>query len=169
MAELKTYQYYGETIATFDEVVATCKNVGIGLWVDHTGTFMGDESKRALMFSIVKKYAMEDNVGWYVGTTNASLILNWYARASIGINYARVVTDGEIETINGLADNFNRVYLNFSAADVSVENVKLTNSKLKCGVKIGVWTIDNMETYEQYKPYVAAITSNKLSEQIING
>lgn len=171
-AELKTYQYGGETIATFDEVVAVCKDVGLGLYVDKCSNFLADETKRNHIFGIVKKYAMEKRIFWTIGASDQwyNPVKTWFPDANVSfiVNPGKI-TDAVIAYANNAYTGLNMVDIAVNYSEMSVDEIIAVNAKLKPGVGVLPWTIDNVSIYKQYKPYVVAITSNKLSEFIVNG
>lgn len=168
-AELQTYNYYGETIASFDQVLECCKLNGIGLYIDKAHNAITDNTKRGILFGIVKKYAMEDYVVWIVGSGDSvsETILAWYANSHIALLSNTAVDATLIAYANSIQTATNHISIDANQSTMSVQDVKDANALLKAGVFLELWTIDTLANYEAYKPYVSAITSNKLSEKII--
>ena len=158
-SELKAYGYYGETIATFEEIVAECKRLGIGLYIDKVSNIDTDD-KWQIVFGIIKKYGMADHVTW-LGYN--SKISEWNKKARFAI-VVHELNDGYIDYATNIASVGHEVFLNVNCETCTVDQIIAYNAKLPAGVNIGVWTIDDMATYEAYKPYVCAITSNKISD-----
>lgn len=160
-AELITYNYYGTTIASLDDIVKTCKEIGLGLYIDQLPAY--NETQYNIIFSIIDKYEMSNHVKWL--TTNESVIaqiLNKYNNASIVL----VTIESDLTNIIALANNI-KTELNHISIDVwkeviTVANIQTIKQQLEHNISVEVWTIDNKNDYKSYLPYVSAITSNKV-------
>ena len=159
--ELKMFGYYGETIATLEEIVAECKRLGLGLYIDKVNNIDSD-AKWASVFSVLKKHCMAHCVTWLAFNEKISA---WDKDAKFAI-VAHELNDGYINHAITIANAGHEVFLNVNHETCTVDKIIKYNAKLPAGVNIGVWTIDNMDTYEAYKPYVCAITSNKISDSM---
>lgn len=164
--ELKTYGYYGETIATLDEVMATCKTYGLRLELDKVQPTWTDEQWQAV-FDIVSKYQMQKHVIWTLPyNTNATLnkILAYDKWATVLLNLQDAsLLDSYVTWVRSvLTDNCTIIlgvlYTVLSVSDLISYNKELTERNFK----ILVWTIDDLATYESYMPYCWGIASNKL-------
>jgi hypothetical protein len=165
LAELKTYNYHHEQIATFEEVLRTCKENGIGLYIDHLENADTDARWNHL-FGLVKKYAMEDKVAWLSGTS--SRIMDFYDRSEMIWTLATLPSD-RVSWINEWRSTYpnGKFKVNLNYAQNSVEDIITLNSLLATGVYVEIWTCDNINTYKSYLPYVKGITSNNISELMI--
>lgn len=161
--ELKTYGYYGETIATLEEVLAECKRLGLGLYIDKVENISTD-ARWSNVFKAIKKYSMADKITWLAYNDKISA---WDSKARFGL-VVHEMNDGWITHAESIANKGHEVYLNVNHANCTVEQIIGYNEKLPANVNIGVWTIDDFATYEAYKPYVYAITSNKISDMMTN-
>lgn len=171
LAELQTYNYYGGTIATFEDVVKECKLNGIELAIDQIGNDI-----RFDVFPIVKKYAMQKQVA-YVLQDNLSypdLISAIYESIHSQDPYATIFVIAQPENLNHAitfcntiktANNTVTLYLNYALYQYT--ELPTIQQSLNSDINIGVWTIDYIPTYKQYLPYVCAITSNKISSAYI--
>ena len=161
--ELKAFGYYGETVATLEEIVAECKRLGIGLYIDKVSNINTDE-KWNNVFAVIKKYNMANNVVWLAYSDKIS---KWNSRARFAI-VAHELNEGYVDYAKTISNKGHEVYINVNHSSCSVEQIIKYNSMLPASVGIGVWTIDDLETYEAYKPYVCAITSNKICDNMTN-
>ena len=169
--ELKTYNYYGGTIATLDEIMLACKTNRIGLVIDHaTGSLL------PYIYPIVSKYGMQDSViyliGWAVGNENYAKnmynsIIAFYKRSKV-MFMAGTSSLSEVKTfLNTLDTGFATVYITLNHANYPVADIITLTQELPGEITVAVWTIDNLPTAKSYMPYVTAITSNKYSSRDI--
>lgn len=163
LAELKTYGYYGEVIATFEEVLSTCKIHGLGLYIDHLDGNWSDEMWQTL-FDIVLKYKMEKNVEWL--TANPACIervLAWDETAAISL----VTAEPDLSRVIGLAERYknakNRFTVNALYTRFTVEDIIAYNARIPVGVRFEVWIVDDVEDLKKYMPYVNGVTTNTIS------
>lgn len=165
-AELKTYGYCGETIASLDEVLQTCKTNGLGLYIDHVYTVDSD-IRWSRVFDAIKKYAMEDRVVWLCQPNDK--IVSFFEKSRFSI-VCSSLSDTLIETLKILREKYKEIglCLDVDYHHVSVDDLVSYNEKLPAGCYIELWTIDDITLYRRYIPYVSAITSNKLSEVMLN-
>lgn len=162
-AELQTYNYYGETIASLEQVLAKCKELGLGLYIDHLNGSWSDAFWNTI-FALVKKYQMQDNVYWLQGIDRdvTNKILQWYSRAKIVLVVGSNDLTSAITEANTIKTDLNEVSIDFNYAQVTVAQMKSYAAQLKTGVQFEVWTVDNATDYKNYLPYARGITSNKL-------
>lgn len=161
LSELKTYNYYGEHIASLEEVIITCKKLGLGLYIDQLPDF--DSSKFDIIFGLIDKYQMANNIVFL--TTNESsinYILNKYNNAKISLVISETSSiDSMINLANRIDTNLNTISLDLNYSNYSYNNIVSIKNRLNSDISIEVWTIDEENTYLNYLPYVSAITSNK--------
>lgn len=167
-AELKTYNYHGGKISSFDEIVKTCKVAGIGLYLDHL-TNANSETKLQALFSVVKKYNMERKIVWIVnsGSSLSSSILSWDSQASIAL-IATTITEALVSEANALKTSSNDVRLSVDYSSTSVNEIIAAASGLAPGISVEVWTIDSQNVCREYLPFVNGITSNRYSEPMLS-
>ena len=163
LAELKTYGYYGEVIATFEEVVYTCKTEGLGLYIDHLDASWSEEYW-ASIFAIVLKYKMERNVEWL--TANPAVIervLAWDEAAAISL----VTAEPDLSRVIALAERYktvvNRFTVNALYTRFTLEDVIAYNARMPVGVGFELWIIDDVEHLMKYMPYITGATTNTIS------
>lgn len=166
-AELKTYNYYGGTIATLDEIMNACKVNGIGLVIDHATNAI-----LPYIFPIVKKYGMQKRViyliGWASGNPNYannmySSVLSFYSKSEVMFMANTSNINEVLAYVNALTVGNNRVYITLNHSNFSVSDIQSIIESLNGEISLAVWTIDTLATCKQYLPYVTAITSNKFS------
>ncbi len=162
LAELKTYGYYGEVIATFDEVVYTCKTHGLGLYIDHLDPW--DDERWSTIFSVVLKYKMEKNVAWLTNKAPVvERVLAWDPTAEISL----VTAEQDLSPIIAMAEKYqtdlNTITINTIYTKHPVEEIIALNQRLPRGVRLEVWIIDEPEVMRAYLPYVSGFTTNTIS------
>lgn len=168
--ELKTYSYYGSTIATFEEVISKCKMLGLGLYIDHLNANWPDTNWNTI-FYIVKKYQMLDNVYWLLNHVSmASRILTSYNKAKLVLladSYANTVT--AISNANAIKTDLNSVSVDFLFTTVSVSDLVNLQATANSGIEFEAWTLDTTGVYKSYMPFVSGITSNKVCYNDVYG
>jgi len=168
VAELKEYNYHGGKISTFEEVLMTCKLNGLGLYIDHFA-YANTPEKKATLFSLVKKYSMERRVAWLINsgaTSIAEAVLEWDAQASISV-LATGLGDALVTEVNSLKTASNEIRLSLDYSNTLVSDIETYSVRLKPGIVIEVWTVDDIKAFKEYLPFVAAITSNRYSESMV--
>lgn len=174
-SELRTHTINGLPVASFDEVLKACKDSGIGLAIDHFSNFYTTE-RNNIMFAIIKKYQMQDNVIFLIGNNRIPLsndIKAFYPKAKFAITVNTNQLETTINEANTIVDNYCEVIVNFNYENIPYGSIESTFTNLDNRCKLGVWTIDNATTYKNYLPLVDYITSNKICyndvfEDIIN-
>lgn len=167
-AELKTYNYHGSTIATFDEVVKTCKESGIGLVIDHV-TEADSGNRFTNVMNTVKKYQMQNNVIWSVGRESMiDTLIEWNKKVKIVIP---VSSSSDLDRLIAFANrkktDFNEIGFSLATSAFTVQGIQDFISLIPASMFIHCWTVDDKETYYNYLPYVTGIYSNKLSTYLL--
>ena len=164
LEELKACDYYGEKIATFDELMAICKQYGIGMYIDHLSGSWTSAQWDSLKWS-VKKYGMIDNVCWLVPNVDLArdVILPWYPKSQVSCVKSTTNVDEIVTWANALKDGDARLSVDLNYEVLDIDAVMAIRAALPNNVGIELWTIDDKTVYERYLPYVNAITSNKVS------
>lgn len=162
-AELETYNYYGEKIASFDEVVNTCKIYGMNIIVDHLYSAYTD-AKLETIVNILKKYAMIEKCLFFVDKNSIDYVNKlkaYYSHIKFLVT-TMSLTDDDINFANSIATDYNLVYLTpyyqNNTPSLLVQNVH----KLAGGVSFGIWTIDDIDIFKTYLPYVSILLTNKI-------
>ncbi len=161
LAELKQAGYFGETLATLEEVLYTCKMHGLGLYIDHLGEW--DDARWNTVFSLVKKYSMTDRVAWLTCyPTILARIQAWYPPSALNLCTGNADLSRAIELAKSVKTPVNKVSVNACYSRLSVEQVIAYREMMPPGIELELWTIDDPEAYKAFMPYVSAITSNKI-------
>ena len=107
---------------------------------------------------------MENNVVWLISNqSQATKILSWYKKSKLSIVASTSDLTSTITLANSIQTDYNNVSIDCLYSNFTIEQLKTYNSQLNVGVTIEVWTIDDIEEYKNYLPYVSGITSNKIS------
>lgn len=162
-SELKQYNYFGEQIASFEEVLYTCKQIGLGLYIDHLSSNFTDENWNSI-FRIIKKYQMQDNVYFLCGLSRnvTNKVLEFYKKAKIVLVVSSADLTPAIKFAKEIKTEYNVVSIDFNYNLVPVEQLQTYLEEAPVNIKFEIWTVDNLETYKKYLPFVSAITSNKI-------
>ena len=164
--ELKTYDYYGSTIATFEEIIKCCKENGLQLQLDHITS-----PKMPYITPIVKQYGMERSVCYLVGyvddspypTTLLNAIQTFDESAYIMLMANETTISGAINFANTIITPYNRVDITVNSTKFTPTDLKTHLLSMKAGVNFSTYVIDNVATAREYLPYVNSITSNTIS------
>ena len=167
LAELKTYNYYGEKIASLDEVVSTCKQLGLGLFITHVDSSWSDAYFNA-MFDIVDKYQMQKRVAWATEGEAINKILTWNSTQTILLSAGtKAAVTAFVNLANDISTAENKIIVWINYAAVTVDEIIAFNKMLNRNVEIGVWTVDDVTDYKTLLPYVGSITSNKIATNML--
>ena len=164
LTELKTYNYYGTTIATLEEVVKTCKNIGLPLALDQIASKTSEQI--AIVINIIKKYGMNDKIMWLCAVRNDDFIdsiLTYNPKAKFEIIQTTGVTAAALIALaNSKINNNNMIYVGLNYSQIAYDDIPALNATLDSRCKIAVWTIPEwIPTCINYMQYVGAITSNR--------
>ena len=162
-SDLAELDYHGGQLATFESIIALCKQVGLGVYIDHLYTL--NNTGWGLMFEIIKKYQMQDNVVFLCNTNQAQItrVLNFNYKAEILIVTESTNVESIVALINANKTNFNKFSIDTNHVNYSIESLNSLVDGLPSDVHVEVWTIDNVNTFKQFMPYVSGITSNDYS------
>ncbi len=163
LEELKTYHYHGESIASLEEVVALCKSIGMGLYIDKTTNIAKKNARVKRVFEIIDKYGMRNQITFLITTQNQAnkiLAQNPQASLSVLMSAAR-----NLQTCAALANAVKTVQ-NTVTIDVlyyltSVDQLLACQSTLKAGIGFETCTVNSVTGYRKFLPYVSGITSDK--------
>lgn len=168
LAELKTYNYYGGTIATFEEILSECKLNGIKLAIDGIGNDLIN-----YIFPIVRKLAMQRNVSYILSdnisypdniTYQYNIINSADSNASLMVISFSENINHTIEFCNSIATDNKNIILYLPHTQFAVNSIiNDIQPLLSSNITVAVWTVDYIPTCLEYLPYVSAICSNKTS------
>ena len=112
---------------------------------------------------------MEDDVVWLLQSqTTIDIIQNWYDKSAIGILFYTAISSTQIDLANNAYNGKNYVFLDVDQNRTDAADLAANNVLLNPGVKIEIWVVNSETYYNKYKPYVNGITSDKLSQSIID-
>ena len=169
LEELKTYSYYGEKIATLEEIVSICKVLGLKLEIDHLD-INWSEDKWNKLFDIVKKYQMQNDVVWSIGVELFNKIMDFDKNSSVVIDASDSVNmQNTIAFVNKNITDYNHIYISFLYTKMPVELIKECSGQLPSRSGLWVWSPDTIENVLACLPYVKMVTSNKISYSKIIG
>jgi glycerophosphoryl diester phosphodiesterase len=153
------------TVSTFKEVVAACKSVGMGLYVDKIDN-IADDDEWETVFNIIKYYAMMDKMVFLATDgTQANKILSLYPNAEI--SFLTSLNAGAIARSNALKTANNRISMDVNGSTLTESDIKTAYNQLVPGVTIEVYTINDLEKYKELMPYVIGITSDSIAEPML--
>lgn len=159
LAELLTHSYYGETIATLDDVVAACKRYGIICVIDKISDSYTDAQWTAL-FSVISKYHMQNHCWFEAGSQERiTKILNYYDSATLvyDVTNPSVALPIIRENLNGK----NKFVLNCRTTDFLPSDIITLNQSLpEKDIIVQIYQPDDIATYKSYMPYVGSLLSS---------
>lgn len=158
-AELLTYRNFSK----IEDIIKECKENGIGLVIDKC-SYTWTTDQRQIIFGLVKKYRMQDNVVWFwiydISNSFITQLFSFYGASKIVVPSSTSVAD-----VNSVLTDKNTIYLGFSSP--TVETIVNTMASHDARVKCSIYTIDTIADYKDYIPYVDMITSNRVSFPMI--
>lgn len=166
-AQIKEHAYIDadHTCSTFEEVIAACKSVGIGICLDKIDNIT-DDTKWAAVISILKRYAMLDKTIFAVTPeATANKVLSIYPNAEITflrpLNAETIAMANRVKTVN------NKVSIDTDYTGVTVQGIIAAYETMNPGITLMLYTIDATAAYKTFLPYVSGIISNKISEPML--
>lgn len=162
VAELKEYDYFGETIATFEEVLQACKLYGLVLTIDKVSNEW-TESNWETIFAIVQRNQMKGGVWWTCpDNTIGERILAYDKYATLIMLGTFGSINNRLNLANAIVTDFNTIiiatdYTNSTVADF----IALSGQINRRNIWIGAYVINDADDYMDYMPYVMTITSDK--------
>lgn len=168
LAELKTYNYHGGKIASLEEIIRECKTSGIGLALDQVNTASVELTET---IKLLKKYNMTNNVIW-IASGPVETIKGWCSFLYTALPNAVVefalsnIDNDTIQFANSLNDDGHKIIISFNKDAISVQQLIAVSENINAEIERSMWTIDEIENYKSYFPFVNYITSNCLSYRL---
>ncbi len=164
LAELQAHDYYGTTIATFEEIIKACKMHGIGLVLDQLSS--AELVNKAYL--IVKKYNMIDHVAWSVmasagGVAVNTIVLHNYSRSNVFVTSAVATFQELIDYAEQMVTENNRVWVSIPYTIVTANDLITASESRSNNVGFAIWTPDTTELIRPLMPYVEFVFSNKIA------
>jgi hypothetical protein len=164
-AELTTYNYYGGTIATLEEIIAECKQSGLQLEIDQMSS-----SNISEVTDVVSKMSAWDvcifAVNWMNQypdlapfIANGIKAVNPNARFLVGYN-GFTDYDAAIEFTKTLD---NPVFAVGQYTNSNLNTLKTIATELAGSARLHIWTVDNIGHIKEALPYINGWTSNAIS------
>ena len=169
--ELLDCNYYGGTIASFDEIVKTCKTCGMGVYVDHLDGSWTQANWDSL-FDVVQKYDMARNTFWLIPVVSPVLtdpITNWYPDANFVRVYTTAPSDfsAAVTAFKPLKTETNIIAFSFNSSAVAASDMPAYMALLTPDINMEIWVVDTITDWFAYLPYVSGITSNRICANIV--
>ena len=161
LAEILTYDYYGGTIATLDEVIYVCKKYGMGLYLDQISYAWGS-AKFDAFFEVINKYRFAECCKFIVyESTSAGLVLDRYKKAWIvcGQLYSETTPDSAIALADSLITDYNKIDVMF-AARLGASVIETAAKSMDTRYGINVYTLDTASTRIDFAPFITSITTD---------
>lgn len=169
-AELLTYDYKGGNICSFDEVLAICKTSGMGFVIDHLDWTVDTDQKLNIIFSIVKKYRMENNVIWNIQNNGKVDKITQFYKYSI-FQILNGYSSESLSLANAIKTDFNRVIISQdiildrqgTPRTITPQEIIAFSDNVNNGIELALWTFDYISTFYTLAPYVTWVTTNILT------
>lgn len=155
----KSYEYKGETIPTFDEFIALCKELGLHPYIElKSGDSLTAERAEALV-NTVAKYGMLDNCTWISFNKDALMqIVEQDDGARIGyLHTDKAISAETVSIVNQLKSGKNEVFINAHYSFATAEAVVLLKSE---SIALEVWTVNKLDVLLSLDGYVSGVTSD---------
>ena len=169
LEELRRFNYHGTTISTLEEVMDTCKKYGLGLYLDRFTSYNGEKKRR--IYELISNFG-KDKVCYLFGSfqpVGVSQVLEYDSCATIGILYFKLIDMPLVEFANSISTPYNKIILDLEHGANPIDSLIKYKPLLKENVHYGFFTINWKKKYKNYLPYAECITSDDLSEILVNG
>lgn len=159
--DLITYNYYGEKIASLDEVVCACKKFGLLCVIDKISDAYTDAQWNSL-FYIIQKYHMQKYCWFEASTaTRADKILTWYPAATLVYDLSDTQATTALAFVRQRLTSENAFVFNCSTSNFTPEDIAALNDKITEGnIRVQIFQPDDKATYLSYLPYVGSLLSS---------
>lgn len=165
LEELKSkyFYHYGSKISSLEEVLVVCKEMGLGLYIDHFDFYEGE--REAKIYSLIKHFGKE-KVCYLFDTLNKrgiDQVMAFDPKATIVLVWCDKMNNNLIEFANEIKTDSNKVILDLTFLSNPISKLVSNYQQLKEGIGYGVWTVNDHDIFNHYRPYVESITSDSLS------
>ena len=111
---------------------------------------------------------MQDKVSWLTYNPYAlKNILPFYKYSEFSPVFNFTDEAAALDIATRCKNDYNKIILNINYQSITIDQLISLNKSLPENVFVQVWTIDDIEIYKQYLPYVYGITSNKINEYML--
>lgn len=165
LSELKTYNYYGESIASLDEMMSLCKTLGMGVYIDRTSNIVKKSDRIKKVFSIIEKYGMQNMVTFLITSENqANKLLAQNQQLSLSVLMSETRNLQYCAAVaNTIKTPLNSISIDCSHYRITVDQLLACMATVKPGITFEACTVNSVSAYKKYLPYVDGITSDKWS------
>ena len=168
VAELKEYDYFGETIATFEEVLQACKLYGLVLTIDKVSDTW-TEANWTTIFGIVQRNQMKGGVWWTCpDNTIGARILAYDKYATLVLLGTSGSINNRLTRANALVTDFNTIVISTDYTGMEISDFILLAGQISNrNIWLGAYVINDEDDYIDYMPYVMTITSDKFAPTML--
>ena len=161
-AQLETANYYGEKIATVDEMIAACKTYGMIPVIDKTSDAF-TETQWSILFDIIAKYGMKSKCWIEAQSTDRMAHIVPFSSTITcvyDINSSDETTmDNAIAFCNTYAPN-NPIVFNCRTTVFTPADIITFNKKLPDRMSIQIYQPDTYTDFNAYLPYASSFLSS---------
>ena len=152
----KSAKYAETKIPSFEQIIALCRNIGLGARIELKGS-AGTLANVRTLYNIVKKYGMLENVEWaafsYTSVANVHTVDDTANVCHIVSAITQTVVDNILEL---KTDNNIRIAANIDNLDEASIALAMENN-----IPVDAYTINNENEIINCNPYVSSFTTNK--------
>lgn len=155
----KSPEYAGTKIATFEEFLVLCKNIGLHPYIELKTSGKYTKEQIGSLVNMVEEHGMKGKVTW-ISFSSAYLayVCEFDKNARVGFLRSAVSPDA-ISAAAGLKTADNEVFLDCGYGSATEENIKLC---IEAGLPLEVYTPNTEAAIKNLHPYITGVTSDKL-------
>ena len=159
----KSEEYAGTKIATFEEFIALCAEIGLHPYIELKDNGGVTQERVNELVAIVEKYGMLDNCTW-IAFSHVYLGYVKKADSTARLGYLNSsLTTGVVNTAINLRNGKNEVFLDINCKAINnSSNYRALLYAIERGVAIEAWTVDDEQTMRKLPKYISGVASNKL-------
>jgi glycerophosphoryl diester phosphodiesterase len=173
LAELRAHLYGGETICTLEECLNVCKIFGVNLSIDHVYTLLNNDEAYNRMKSLVYLYSMQEKIfiatlqmwrGGDIPPFHQKLCQDFPKATLIFKNEDSTWTNAKFDIVKeDYIDTYGmKVFVGGPyATSYSIENIRVAQQYPD--IKIGFYTIDDLNQFYNISKHVDWITSDRFT------
>jgi glycerophosphoryl diester phosphodiesterase len=155
----KNGKYAGTKIPTFEQFISLCQKIILKPYVEIKSTI--DADKVSMLFNILKKYNMVDEVTWISFNYDSLLLVkNHYNKARIGLVVSQPTSDLIDTKLLNLKTEENEVFLDFQNTYLSSINDAFISAFVENNIGLEVWTVNDESQLLSMNPYISGVTSD---------
>lgn len=172
-AELLTYDfgswkssaYAGTKIATFEEFIALCAQLGLHPYIELKENGGINQARVNDLVALVEEYGMIDNCTWIsFSETYLKYVRNADDTARLGYLTSSDLTQTVVNKVIGLKNGKNDAFLSISSSIIANNNDKAMIAAAS-GVALETWTIKTSADLAKVPSYVSGITFEAITTE----